>query len=540
MKQKLLAPAVLLLFLCSLFLWSGCTIQAEYLIGDVNGDGIVDMQDACALNRYLSGRFTPISAKNADLSFDEAITDVDAEVLRQYLAGISNPGTRYASISINGAELNAYQIVVSQNENERDFAYWAADQLSDTLENFCGVRLPIVTDDKAEKEYEILIGNTNRIDTEDSSAFPPLSYMIYAEDTKIVLLGPNFMIGGGVGYLTHELLRNSDAWNTQVDITISKEKQIQKYHPQAAQSVILIIGDGMGQNHIHMACDAKARVRDKEGMETSVTEETIETFWAAQLPVSGTAVTNNILGGVTDSAASATALATGWKTRNGVLGMRPNAFLGGETESLRSVQNVRELASLSGKTTAILSTDRITGATPNSFPVHHSYRFDYSIIEQQQEALSESELACDFLWCSYDDNAFLSQLQKALHAASSNNSGFFLMAEEAMIDKYATKLDYNETIRTVSRLNDCVAYAALTAICHPDIAVIVTADHETGGLTVTEEGVYTWTSEGEHTGTPVPVYAIGAGTEMFHSTLVENTDIAKYIASVFGASSFGG
>ena len=364
--------------------------------------------------------------------------------------------------------------------------------------------------------------------------------MIYAEDTKIVLLGSDFMVGGGVGYLTHELLRSSDAWNTQVDITIPTEKQMQKYHPQAAQSVILIIGDGMGQNHIQMACDPKARVRDMEGTETPTAQKAIETFWAAQLPVAGTASTNNILGGVTDSAASATALATGWKTRNGVVGMRPNAFLGGETESLRSVQNVRELASLSGKTTAILSTDRITGATPNSFLVHHSYRFDYSIIEQQQEALSESELACDFLWCSYDDNAFLSQLQKALHAASSNNSGFFLMAEEAMIDKYATKLDYNETIRTVSRLNDCVAYATLTAVCHPDIAVIVTADHETGGLTVSEDGIYSWTSDGEHTGTPVPVYAIGAGTEMFHSTLVENTDIAKYIASVFGASSFGG
>ncbi len=538
MKRKHLAPVVLLLYLCSLFLWSGCTIQAEYLIGDVNGDGIVDMRDACALHRYLSGRFTPISAKNADLSFDGAITDIDAEVLRQYLAGISNPGTRYAAITINGVELNAYQIVVSKSDG--DFSYWAADQLSDTLENFCGVRLPIVTDDKAETEYEILIGNTNLIVTEDSAEFPALSYMIYAEDTKIVLLGPNFMVGGGVGFLTHELLRSSDAWNTQVDITIPTEKQIQKYHPQAAQSVILIIGDGMGQNHIQMACDPEAYVRDEEGMEMPASKEAIETFWAAQFPVAGTAATNNILGGVTDSSASATALATGWKTRNGVIGMRPNAFLGGETESLRSVQNVRELASLSGKTTAILSTDRITGATPNSFLVHHSYRFDYNIIEQQQEALSESELACDFLWCSYDDNAFLSQLQKALHAAASNNSGFFLMAEEAMIDKYATKLDYNETIRTVSRLNDCVAYAALTAVCHPDIAVIVTADHETGGLTVSEDGVYTWTSDGEHTGTPVPVYAIGAGTEMFHSTLVENTDIAKYIASVFGASSFGG
>ena len=538
MKRKHLASAVLFLVLCSLFLWTGCTIHAKYLIGDVNGDGIVDMQDAYVLSRYLSGRFTPISKENADLSFDGSITETDANVLTQYLAGISKPGTRYASITINGADLDAYQIVVSEDDSL--FAQWAADQLSDTLENFCGVRLPIVSDKKEETEYEILIGDTNRVDEDDSEDFPPLSYKIYAQGSKIVLLGQDFMVGGGVGYLTHELLRSSDAWNTQADISISSEGQLQKYQPQNPQSVILIIGDGMGENHIRMACQPEARVRDPDGMGTPAAADSIETFWTAQFPVAGTVATGNVLGGVTDSAAAATALATGWKTHNGVLGMRPDAFLGSETDSLRSVQNVRELASLSGKTTAILSTDRITGATPNGFLVHHSYRYDYSIVEQQQEALSESDLACDFLWCSYDDDRFLSQLQKALHVASANNSGFFLMAEEAMIDKYATKLDYNETIRTVSRLNDCVAYAALTAACHPDVAVIVTADHETGGLTILEDGSYTWTSDGEHTGTPVPVYAMGGGTEIFHSTLVENTEIAKYIASVFGAASFGG
>ena len=104
MKRKHLASAVLFFVLCSLFLWTGCTIHAKYLIGDVNGDGIVDMQDAYVLSRYLSGRFTPISKENADLSFDGSITETDANVLTQYLAGISKPGTRYASITINGAD----------------------------------------------------------------------------------------------------------------------------------------------------------------------------------------------------------------------------------------------------------------------------------------------------------------------------------------------------------------------------------------------------------------------------------------------------
>lgn len=521
-----------------LFLCTGCTLHSDYLIGDVNGDGVVDACDAYTLHRHLSGRFTPISKENADLSFDGAITQTDADILLQYLSGISKPGTRYASVTLNEAPLELYQIVIPKGD--KSFALWAAEQLQDFLETGCGVSVPIVTDDKAETEYEILIGDTSRDESACELQFDPLSYMIYTEKSKIVLLGRDFMVGGGVGYLTHTLLNSSDAWNTHATITVPADKLIREYQPQPASSVILIIGDGMGENHVRLACDTRAYVQDPEEGIVPLTARTIETFWAKEFPAMGTAATANELGGVTDSAASATALATGWKTRNGVLGMRPDTFLGSDTDSLRSVQNVRELASLSGRTTAVLSSDRITGATPNGFLTHHSYRFDYSIIKQQQEALAESDLACDFLWCSYDDDALPGQFEKAVHAASVNNSGFFLMAEEAMIDKYATKLDYNETVRTVYRLNECVAFAALTAACHPDVAVIVTADHETGGLTVLEDGSYTWTSDGEHTGVPVPVYAMGWGTEIFHSTLVENTDIAKYIASVFGAVSFGG
>ncbi len=72
----------------------------------------MDVCDAYTLHRYLSGRFTPISKENADVSFDGAITQTDADVLRQYLAGISKPGTRYASVTLNGTELNQYQILL--------------------------------------------------------------------------------------------------------------------------------------------------------------------------------------------------------------------------------------------------------------------------------------------------------------------------------------------------------------------------------------------------------------------------------------------
>ena len=106
-----------------------------------------------------------------------------------------------------------------------------------------------------------------------------------------------------------------------------------------------------------------------------------------------------------------------------------------------------------------------------------------------------------------------------------------------MIDKYESKLDYENTVRTVERLDSVVEYAALYAVCHPETAVIVTADHETGGLVSQQNDdgktVFSFTSGGEHTGSEVAVYAIGPGTEIFAGKTVENTDIARFIFSVF-------
>ena len=538
MLRKSLALLLIAALLCGALFACAPAADTAYLLGDVNGDGSVDARDDLALTRYLSGRHAAIYAENADLSLDGAVTVTDSAVLREYLRDVSRPGTRYSAITLCGTDISKYRIVVPDTEN--DYPRWAAELLSDSVEKLCGVRLSIVTDAKKEKDYEILIGTTDRAQSRAKPAPGSLTYQIYADGTKIVLLGEDFMVGGGVGYLIHTLLETDAAWNDAVSITVPEDRQMRQYESMTPQSAILLIGDGMGENAIRMACAPEATVHDPEGNPAPATAEPIATFWAEQLPYHGMCTTHNALGNTTDSAASATALATGWKTTNGVLGMRPDAFFGSDPDSLRSAQNVREAAALAGRATAVLSTDRITGATPNAFLVHHSYRYDYSILREQQSALVQSPLACDVLWCDYDSDNLLPELRETVRSLLANDSGFFLMAEEAMIDKFETKGDYDGTIRGVSRLNDCVAYAALTAVCHPDVAVVITADHECGGLTLREDGSFEFTSDGEHTGVPVPVYAIGGGTERFHDTTVDNTDIAKYIASIFGAVDFGG
>ena len=75
-------------------------------------------------------------------------------------------------------------------------------------------------------------------------------------------------------------------------------------------------------------------------------------------------------------------------------------------------------------------------------------------------------------------------------------------------------------------------------LCHPDTALIVTADHETGGLLNKNTGNYVFTST-SHTNADVPVYAIGGGTGVFKDKKVDNTDIAKFIGEIFGDKSIG-
>ena len=77
------------------------------------------------------------------------------------------------------------------------------------------------------------------------------------------------------------------------------------------------------------------------------------------------------------------------------------------------------------------------------------------------------------------------------------------------------------------------AYAATYAMCHRDTAIIVTADHETGGLQIEANGEFKYTS-GDHTSANVPVFAYGAYADVFNGKTVENVQIPKTIAAIFG------
>ena len=67
---------------------------------------------------------------------------------------------------------------------------------------------------------------------------------------------------------------------------------------------------------------------------------------------------------------------------------------------------------------------------------------------------------------------------------------------------------------------------------NPDTLLIITSDHETGGVQLPKEGALVsddLITTDEHTDTPVGVFALGQGSEYFHDKTVDNTDIAKFI-----------
>jgi alkaline phosphatase len=110
------------------------------------------------------------------------------------------------------------------------------------------------------------------------------------------------------------------------------------------------------------------------------------------------------------------------------------------------------------------------------------------------------------------------------------DNGFFLMIEGGRIDHAGHQNDLIRNIGEVLELSDTVEHVIDWAIDHPDTLVIVTADHETGGLSVTQNnGVgnlpsVTWSTTG-HTATPVPAYVWGSDAQRIAKQIDDNTDI---------------
>jgi alkaline phosphatase len=315
-------------------------------------------------------------------------------------------------------------------------------------------------------------------------------------------------------------------------------------------NIILFIGDGMGPAEL----SAGIAVSDN-------------TFVIHSFPFSGLSKTSSSDNYVTDSAASATAMACGIKTRNGMIGTRPDSS---------AIESIMELAKRNGLSTGLVSTSSITHATPASFVAHNSGRGNYDDIANDfmnetidvfigggldnfnkrkdgvdltqklknqgydvvytidEMKRSASPKLAGLLAPGHMDKAnatragmLVQMTEKAIELLKTNKNGFILMVEGSQIDFAGHEKNIDWLVSEVIDMNNAVAKAYEFAQEEGNTLVVVTADHETGGLSLPGGNIRNRTIVANfgttgHTATMVPIFSYGPGAENF-SGLHENT-----------------
>lgn len=329
------------------------------------------------------------------------------------------------------------------------------------------------------------------------------------------------------------------------------------------KNIILMIGDGMGENIIKAAEVVKG---DKLVMSGLDNKTYVTTY--SQSVTDGAAE-------FTDSAASSTAISTGVKTYNGSIGVDKNG---------KKLETMCEFAQKQKMKTGLVVRHYVCHATPAGMVAHNESRSNYQQIlkemvksntnvmfgggsqyyknstkvqktvsdngykyitdESQLQNLKKTDdkilgmFAYDNMGPAEKTPSLTTMTSKALDILD-NDKGFFMMVEGSNIDVYEAKQDMDETIKQVEAFDQTVNYVLNWAQKNPGTLVIVTADHETGGVKLpsnpTPKDINNdcFTSGGEHTNTNVLLMAGGAQSkELCKNKKIDNTDIAKYMRKV--------
>ena len=449
-----------------------------------------------------------------------ATTTAPAAVTTSTVAATAAPTRVKVKASLGGVSLSDYTIVVA--ENCLDYVTRAADYIRDEIRYRTGAELIVVSDDRAAVAHEIVVGETNRpISKTLNAKTEGLQFSLLSKDGHVALEGNYFIIAAAAYYFITTYITGKN-----VAAKVPATTQVLNPIQEKANNYILCIGDGMGVEHTLLPKGYNKKKMSGEGVSDFTDGE--DFFYGYLFPYEGRARTPEIRGYVTDSAASATALATGYKTTNGRIGRDKDA---------NDLMSITELAASLGMNTAVMSTEGQTGATPSGFSAHADARDQYDIIKESQQALQDTYGT--IIDCKYDHydglgvNYILKPaIQDTLEEVSQGDKGFFMMYEEAYIDKHSHNREKEQATWAVYRFNQAIATFMEFAFYHPDTMVIITADHETGGLT-DMGGVLTY-SHGDHTDTKVPIYAYGIGAEVFHDKEIENVQIPKTIAAMWG------
>jgi alkaline phosphatase len=330
------------------------------------------------------------------------------------------------------------------------------------------------------------------------------------------------------------------------------------------RNIILMIGDGMG-------------VAQVSALRLRIGRTQFDRF-----PTAGFSVTCSADRLVTESASGATALSTGRRTSSGRIGM---------DSAGKPLQTILEYAKSLGKATGVVATSAITHATPAAFLAHVDSRKKQEEIAGQitvagvnvligggrqyftsaQEGGSRADglnlllsmggkgypifdtlravperfssmvmlLAPDGLPPAGGRATTLSgMVDCALGVLRRQEKGIFLMVEGSQIDWAAHANDFPQLLRELAEFDSAIGRVLDFAGREGSTLVVVTADHETGGLSLLGEKPdgsdlrAVWNST-EHSAAMVPVFAFGPGRERFGG-IHENAEIGRLLFRLFG------
>ncbi len=325
---------------------------------------------------------------------------------------------------------------------------------------------------------------------------------------------------------------------------------------KAPLNVILMIGDGTGLAHISSGYYAN-------GGELTV----------MNLKHIGFVTTQSKSDFTTDSAASGTAYSTGQKTYNGALGVDMDK---------NPIQNIPEQIAPKGIISGVISTDDLNGATPAAFFAHqpsrgmtaeiwadlpgsyltffaagHKERFaeqsestrksileNYTVVERLDDPSAAGAERLGYLppsqettYCTEGRGDFLPATTEYavdfLKARTARKKGFFLMVEGARIDKASHKNDFEGAVLEMLDFDKAIEAAIRFADEDGRTLVVISADHETGGLSLAGGNPSKGDMQGRfvtggHTPIPVPIFAYGPHAQDFTGVL-GNEEVAQRI-----------
>jgi alkaline phosphatase len=320
------------------------------------------------------------------------------------------------------------------------------------------------------------------------------------------------------------------------------------------KNIILMIGDGMGISQI------------TAGMYSNNNRLNLE-----RIHHIGLVKTTSSDDLITDSAAGATAMSTGTKTYNGAIGVGPDSL---------PRPTILEIAEAQGMATGMVATSEIVHATPASFIAHQYNRrmyeeiagdflkteidlfigggldyflrrrdqrdLVYELRERNYRVLNPHTPFADVRTVPGQNLAYFTAADRPDRQAKGRDylpeasdfaarflegrstKGFFLMIEGSQIDWGGHANNASYVISEMIDFDQAIGQILDFADENKETLVIITADHETGGLGInrgSEMGeLKTAFTSGGHTGVMVPIFAYGPGAEAFGG-IMDNTEI---------------